>query len=277
MRKRPGWIAITGLMVLTSVEAAEPPGNRPVIEPAAVLDLELRGVGQLSFGERFEWQLVIEPPAEIRAGEGIRLGNVVIRSLAGVRHVLPEPVGYSYAENGGRCGVNRVGSHAVLRCARDYVFDTRSGAAPIALAAQFGDRSDAALPWLLELPLPWWRPVGATIGADLLFLEYGYTNYGQAIETTEIYRGPALLDLVTGKMALARAGRTADSPLYDASAATEDQSVAVYPEAVASDRREGGRRIVTVMTAFDRCVAARCRSDTDPAARRLEPLTYVFD
>jgi hypothetical protein len=259
-------------MVGTGIHAAEP----PTVEPVAVLDLELRGVGQLRFGEHFEWQLVIEPPAEVRSGEGIRLGAVAIVG-AGVRHVLPEPAAYSFAENGGRCGVHRVGHYAILRCSRDYVFDLRAGTAPIPLTAQFGDRSDAAPIWLLEMPLPWWRPTGAMLGSSLLFLEYGYTNYGQAIETTEIYRGPALLDLATGKLTLARSGAAPDSPFYDASAVGEGESIALYPEALTGDRRVEGRRVVTVMTVFDRCVAAICRSDAEPGARRLEPLTYVFE
>ena len=72
--------------------------------------------------------------------------------------------------------------------------------------------------WLAELPLPWWRIQGTAVaGKPLVFLDYGYVNYGQYIESTEIFRGPALLDLVTGRIAIARFGSSADSPVYDAS------------------------------------------------------------
>lgn len=268
-------MGLLGLIAVLPGQAAEVQRAAPDV----VLDLGLRGVGQVSFGEKFEWQLVIEPPQESRTGEGIRLGNVVVRSASGsIRHVLPEPASYSYAENGGSCSVHRIGVHALLRCARDYVFNIRTGAPPVLLDAQFNDRSDAAPAWLLELPLPWWRPVGTVIaGTDLLFLEYGYTNYGQLIESSTIYRGPALLDLETGKIALARQGRAVDSPVYDASAASDDQAIAHYPEQLVGDLRQGGRRVVTVMTTFDRCVGAGCRSDAVPGFRTLQPLTYVFE
>lgn len=268
-------IGMVCLLSLLPAQAAEVQR----LAPAVMLDLGLRGVGQLSFGEKFEWQLIIEPPQEVRTGEGIRLGNVVVRSASGsVRHVLPEPASYSHAENGGSCTVHRVAGYALLRCIRDYVFDTRTGAPPVLLGAQFNDRSDAAPAWLLELPLPWWRPAGTVIaGTDFLFLEYGYTNYGQLIESSPIYRGPALLDLATGQIALARQGRAADSPVYDASAASDEEAIALYPEQLVGDVRQGGRRLVTVMTTFDRCVGAGCRSDAVPGFRTVQPLVYVFD
>jgi hypothetical protein len=268
-------MGLLGLIAVLPGQAAEVQR----VAPAVVLDLGLRGVGQVSFGEKFEWQLVIEPPQESRTGEGIRLGNVVVRSASGsIRHVLPEPASYSYAENGGSCSVHRIGVHALLRCARDYVFNIRTGAPPVLLGTQFNDRSDAAPAWLLELPLPWWRPVGTVVaGTDLLFLEYGYTNYGQLIESSTVYRGPALLDLETGQIALARQGRAVDSPVYDASAASDDQAIALYPEQLVGDLRQGARRLVTVMTTFDRCVGAGCRSDAVPGFRTLQPLTYVFE
>jgi hypothetical protein len=266
---------LLGLIGLLSAQAAEVQR----IVPAVVLDLGLRGVGHLSFGERFEWQLVIEPPKEVRSGDGIRLGDIVVRSASGTtRHALPEPASYGYAQIGGSCSVQMVGTYALLRCARDYVFDTRTGAPPVLLGAQFNDRSDAAPAWLRELPLPWWRPVGAIIaGKDLLFLEYGFTNYGQLIDSSEHYRGPALLDLKTGQIALARQGRAADSPIYDASAAGDDEAIALYPEQLVGDVLQAGRRLVTVMTTFDRCVGAGCRSDAVPGFRTLQPLTYVFE
>jgi hypothetical protein len=267
-----------GMIGLISFLPAQAADDQRIV-PTVVLDLGLRGVGHLSFGERFEWQLVIEPPKEVRTGDGIRMEDIVVRSAAGAtRHLLPEPASYGHAENGRSCSVQRVGTYALLRCMRDYVFDTSRGAPPLLLGTQFNDRSDAAPAWLLELPLPWWRLVGTAIkGTGLLFLEYGFTNYGRLIESSEHYRGPALLDLNTGKIALGRQGRAADSPIYDASAARDDEAIALSPERFVGEVLQSGRRVITVMTTFDRCVGAVCRGDAVPGVRTLQPLTYVFE
>jgi hypothetical protein len=243
-----------------------------------VLRLSLGGIGELRFGERLQWRLVGEAPAEIRAGEGIRLGQVSIQSADGKRrYTLPEPAGYTHMEVGNSCELHRIAEYAVIRCMRDYVFNTQTGAAPIAITPQFRDRGDTATPWLLELPLPWWNPSGIMLsGSPVLFLEYGFVNYGQYIESTDIYRGPALLDLATGQIAIAHDDSTASAPVYDASAAGDNEPIALYPEAVVSDRTDGRGRTITVSTIFDRCVSARCRSADDPRFRQQRPLTYSF-
>lgn len=268
-----------GLMGAETAGAGEP----LLIEVAQtpVLSLELRGVGQLRFGARLEWKLVVEPPQEIRPGDGVRLGSVAIHSGDGrVNHVLPEPPAYSYAENGVGCIVLRVqnSDYAVIRCNRDYVFNLRTGTAPVLVAPQFKDRVNPSPQWLAELPLPWWRETGVMIpGTSLLFLEYGYTHYGQLIESTEELRGPALLDLGTGRIAIARTGDAADAPVYDASAASESEPIAVFSEHVVADRMVEGRRVVTVATVLDRCTGARCRGEDEAEFRRIVPLSYVFE
>jgi hypothetical protein len=260
--------------------AAEPEGGVPAsISSTVVVNLQLRGIGELRFGERLEWRLVSERPVELRAGEGIRVGPVSIRSATGnVRHSLPEVASFSRAEVGNGCSVSRVEIYAVIRCNRDYVFNTRTGAAPIVITPQFNDRSEAAPAWLRELPLPWWQLSGGAIAdTPLVFLGYGYVNYGQAIESTTIYRGPALLDLQSGRIAIARTGVFADSPAYDASLAGDSEPIALFPERLVADEMRDGRRTITVSTAFDRCVAARCRGDSNIAFRRVLPLTYIFE
>ncbi len=261
-----------------TVEAAagDPPGN---VTSAEALDLGIRGVGELRFGARFQWRLVTEPPDEPRPGQGVKHGGVYLQSVTGsTRHRLPEPPGYSYAENGPGCNVVRTGVHAILRCVRDYVFNTETGAPPVLVWPQFPDRVNPAPAWLAELPLPWWRLQGAAVaGKPLVFLEYGYVNYGQYIESTEVFRGHALLDLDTGRIAIARLGSSADSPAYDASTAASSEPVAMYPERVSADAVRDGRRVVTVLTVFDRCTGAACQGDRVPGFRRVLPLTYIFE
>lgn len=248
-------------------------------EDPGVLSLRIRGVGQLRFGEQFEWLLVTEPPAEPRRGHGIRQGGVSVRSADGrIRHVLPEGPAFSTVENGPACALFRVGDHAVIRCQRDYVFNTLTGAPPVLISPQFSDRINPQPGWLAELPLPWWRFTGDRVaGKPLAWLEYGWVNYGQAIASSEITRGPALLDLETGRIAIARRGSAADSPVYDEAEAAEDEPVSQYAERVVSDETSNGRRLVTVLTLFDRCVAATCRGDREPGFRRLVPLSYLYE
>jgi hypothetical protein len=278
MRRILLWSALgCGLVASASGQAAAD-STVPVV-PVVVMPLALRGVGELRFGERLQWRLVIEPPADMRPGEGVRLGGVSVRDTAGkVRHALPEPPAYSRGENGGSCEVIRVDVHAIIRCGRDYVFNTATGAAPVWITPQFRDRVAPSREWLEQLPLPWWQPTGERVaGTTLIFLRYGYVNYGQLIESTDVFRGPALLDLGTGKIAVARLGVEADSPMYDASIAPETEPVADHAEAIIADETRDGRRVVTVMTVFDRCVGARCGGDDDAGFRRRQPLSYVFD
>lgn len=251
---------------------ADPSGSA-----AIVLSLQLRGVGQLRFGERFEWLLEAAPPADLRAGDGIRQGQVTIRSVMdSVRHVLPEPPAYSRAEIGPACTVIRVRAYAVIRCLRDYVFDLRTGAPPVALDIQFNDRLSPP-DWLMALPLPWWREAGyALSGTDLLVLEYGWVNYGQAIESTEILKGPALLDLATGRLAVGCIGEGAETRVYDAEADARAPNT-MRLEQVIADQSVDGRRTVTVLTRFDSCAGAHCRSEVDPAYRRSVPVVFVFE
>lgn len=254
----------------------DPPGT---LASAEALELVIRGVGEVRFGARFQWRLVTEPPDEPRPGQGVKHGGVYLRSVNGsTSHRLQEPATYAYAENGPSCSVVRTGVYAILRCARDYVFNTETGAPPVLVWPQFPDRVNPAPTWLAELPLPWWRVQGTAVaGKPLVFLDYGYVNYGQYVESTEIFRGHALLDLATGRIAIARFGTSADSPVYDASSAAESEPVALYPERVTADALQAGRRVVTVMTVFDRCVGAACQGDRVPAFRRVQPLSYVFE
>jgi len=277
-------VALVPILAAAAATAAsrETPRRAEVpvdVESALVFELQLHGIGELRFGPRLEWKLVTEPPAETRAGPGVPQGTVWIRSVDGtVRHQLTEPPAFSYAENGPSCRVLRVDHHALIRCNRDYIFDLQTAAAPVLLSPQFSDRSGNAPEWLDALPLPWWRLAGVSIPrTSLTFLEYGYVNYGQNVESTELYRGPALLDLDTGKIAFARAGAGADAPLYDASGVATDEAIAVRPERVVADSIVDGRRIVTVVTVFDRCVSATCIGDARPEFVRREPLTYVFE
>jgi hypothetical protein len=209
----------------------------------------------------------------------VKHGGVYLQSVTGsTRHRLPEPATYAYAENGPACSVVRTGVHAILRCVRDYVFNTETGAPPVLVSPQFPDRVNPGPAWLAELPLPWWRIQGTAVaGKPLVFLDYGYVNYGQHIESTEVFRGPALLDLVTGRIAIARLGSSADSPVYDASGAEGSEPVAMYPERVTADAVRDGQRVITVLTVFDRCAGAACQGDRVPGFRRTLPLTYVFD
>lgn len=265
----------------------------PVPVPVPVLELQLHGVGELRFGERFQWRLRTGLPVPLPSGDGGAIGDVTLESVEqtatdSFRQQLPEPSAFGMLEIGPSCSVLRAGAYAIIRCLRDYLFDTSSGKPPIAIWPQFPDRSNPSPEWLASMPLPWWRPSGLAIasGSDgksagaapaFLFLDYGGVNYGNAIESSEIRQGPALLDLVTGRIARARVGASADGPVYDASAAAEDEPVALYPSAVTSDTLVNGHRVITVSTVFDRCVAAICRSDDDPQYQRVEPLTYVFD
>jgi hypothetical protein len=244
---------------------------------AIVLSLQLRGVGQLRFGQRFEWLLEASPPADLSGGDGIRQGQVTIRSVTdSVRHVLPEPPAYSRAEIGPACTVIRVRAYAVIRCLRDYVFDLRTGAPPVALDIQFNDRVSPP-DRLMALPLPWWREVGYVLsGTDLLVLEYGWVNYGQGIESTEILKGPALLDLATGRLAIGYIGEGAEARIYDARADARSPNKIMLEEVIA-DQSMDGRRTVAVLTRFDSCAGARCRSEVDPAYRPSVPVVFMFD
>ncbi|MBX3705414.1 MAG: hypothetical protein KF911_02185 [Pseudomonadales bacterium] len=246
-------------------------------ESTIVLALQLRGVGELRFGERFEWVLEAAPPAEVRRGEGIRQGGVAIRSASGaVRHALPEPPGYSRAEIGPACTVIRVQRYAVIRCMRDYVFDLVSGAAPVPLDVQFSDRV-APPDWLLTMPLPWWRDSGYALrGTDLLVLNYGWVNYGSGVESTEILRGPALLELGTGRLAVGYVGDGAEARPYEAESDPREPNVIMLEDVVA-DRSAAGRRTITVLTRFDSCAGAHCRSDVDPSYAQQVPVTFTFD
>src|SRR5262245_35459923 len=59
-------VAMTALMLAAgSARAAEPD-----LSEAPLLSLELRGVGELRFGDAFQWSLVVAPPKEVRRGEG---------------------------------------------------------------------------------------------------------------------------------------------------------------------------------------------------------------
>lgn len=251
---------------------ADPPDSS-----AIVLSLQLRGVGQLRFGERFEWLLDAAPPADLRGGDGLRQGQVTIRSATNsVRHVLPEPPAYSRAEIGSACTVIRARAYAVIRCLRDYVFDLRTGAAPVALDIQFNDRLSPP-DWLMALPLPWWREAGYVLtGTDLLVLEYGWVNYGQDIESAEILKGPALLDLATGRLAVGYIGEGADARVYDAEVDARAPNMIILEDVIA-DQSVDGRRTVNVLTRFDRCAGARCRSEADPAYRSRVPVVFVFE
>jgi len=245
--------------------------------PTIVLGLQLHGVGQLRFGERYEWMLEAAPPAELRGGDGIRQGQVTIRSVQdAVSHVLPEPPAYSRAEIGPACVVLRVQTYAVIRCQRDYVFDLRTGAPPVALDVQFNDRLSPP-DWLMTLSLPWWREAGYALdGTDLLALEYGWVNYGTGVESTEILRGPALLELATGRLAIGYIGRGTEARVYDAGEDAREPNWILLEEVMA-DESVDGRRTVTVRTRFDRCTGARCRSEVDAAYRASEPVVFVFD
>jgi len=278
-------------------------GNKATAQPATadrivavpVLELQLHGVGELRFGERFQWRLRSGLPVPLPSGDGGVIGDVTLESVEQtatdyLRQQLPEPSASGMLEIGASCSVLRAGAYAIIRCLRDYLFDTASGKPAIAIWPQFPDRGNPSPEWLAGMPLPWWRPSGSAISlgsggksADaapapaFLFLDYGWVNYGNAVESTEIRQGPALLDLATGRIARARVGASAAGPVYDASAAAEDEPVALYPSAVTSDTLVNGHRVITVSTVFDRCVAATCRSDDDPQYQRVEPLTYVFD
>lgn len=272
------------LLFLSAAQAARtagPPAGAPPgsIVPAEALDLGIQGVGELRFGARFQWKLVTDPPEVRRPGEGVRHGGVSIQSVAGdTRHRLSEPPSYSHMENGPGCRVVRTGAYAILRCLRDYVFNTETGAPPVPVCPQFADRANPVPAWLAELPLPWWRIQGTAVaGKPLVFLDYGYVNYGQYIDSTEILRGPALLDLETGRIAIARLGSSVDSPVYDASSVAGSEPVAMHPERVTADAVQGGRRVVTVLTVFDRCAGAACQGDRVAGFRRVQPLTYVFE
>jgi len=269
--------------------------DRIVGQPVPIL--EIHGVGLLRFGDRFQWQLRTEMPTPIPPRDddppGGYIGGVILESVdqstkSAVRWKLPEPPASGMLEIGPSCSVLRVGIYSVIRCMRDYLFNIRTGKQPIAIWPQFQDRIDPSPEWLAGMPLPWWRPGGWAItqgsdGSDagnapaFLFLSHGWVNYGNAVETTEIEQGPALLDLTTGRIARARVGATADGAIYDASAVADDKPVAMSPLAVIRDDHVNGRRVITVLTDFDRCVAATCRSRDDPGFERQEPLTYVFD
>lgn len=259
------------------------------IVAAPVLELQLHGVGELRFGERFQWRLRTGLPVPLPSGDGGVIGAVTLEAVEQtatnhLRQQLPEPSASGMLEIGPSCAVLRAGAYAIIRCLRDYLFDTASGKPAIAIWPQFQDRGNPSPEWLAGMPLPWWRPSGSAIasGSDeaapaLLFLDYGWVNYGNAIESTEVRQGPALLDLTTGRIARAQVGASEAGPVYDASAAAEDEPVALYPSAVTSDTWVNGHRVITVSTVFDRCVAAACRSDDDPQYQRVEPLSYVFD
>lgn len=270
-----GWLGAGSPAMRASAEETGDPAGFD--DSTVVLGLQLRGVGELRFGERFEWMLEAAPPAEVRRGEGIRQGTVSIRSVSGaVRHVLPEPPAYSRAEIGPACTVIRAQSYAVIRCLRDYVFDLATGAAPIPLNVQFSDRM-AAPDWLMAMPLPWWRDSGYVLaGTDLLVLDYGWVNYGQAVESVEILRGPALLELGTGRLAVGYVGEGAQARPYEAESDAREPNVITLEEVVA-DRAAPGRRTVTVLTRFDSCAGAMCRSDMDPAYRQQVPVTFTFE
>lgn len=290
-------LALGGTSACLVAGAAPATGTVERIVGQPVPILELHGVGLLRFGDRFQWQLRTGLPTRIPPQNGGPpggyIGGVILESVdqstkGAVRWKLPEPPASGMLEIGPSCSVLRVGIYSVIRCMRDYLFNTRTGKQPIAIWPQFQDRIDPSPEWLAGMPLPWWRPGGWAItqGSDgsnagnapaFLFLSYGWVNYGNAVETTEIEQGPALLDLTTGHIARARAGVTADGAIYDASEVADDKPVAMAPLAVIRDDHVNGRRVITVLTDFDRCVAATCRSRDDPGFERQEPLTYVFD
>src|SRR5262245_25470532 len=139
--QRPQTLRVSALaMMMVAAVGAE--AAEPDLSQAPMLSLELRGVGELRFGDTFQWSLVVAPPKEVRQGEGIRLGEVSIRSANGkVTHTLPEPAAFSYAENGSNCGVYRLATYTLIRCQQDYVFDTRTGAPPLLMKPQFNDRT----------------------------------------------------------------------------------------------------------------------------------------
>lgn len=271
-------------------ETATTPATADRIVNTIVLPLEIHGVGLLRFGNQFQWQLRTELPVPIPSRDGGWIGGVILESVdqsakGAFRQRLPEPPASGMLEVGPSCTVLRAGVYAIIRCMRDFLFNTATGKPPIAIWPQFSDRGNPSPDWLAGMPLPWWRPAGWAITSGsttdqapaFLFLDYGSVNYGNAVESTTIEQGPALLDLTTGHIARAQAGTAPDSPIYDASAAGDDEPVALYPKAVTRDDQMNGRRVITVLTVFDRCVAATCRSDNDPKFQRLEPLTYAFD
>lgn len=248
--------------------------------------LDIHGAGSLMFGETLQWRLIAEPPAQVRRGDGIKMGGVLIESADGrTRYRLSDSIGFSNAENGPKCTVDRLGAFAIIRCDKDYVFNTETGAPPVKIWPQVNDRGPQSKnpPWVDEAPLPWWKITGLGIkGTTYAFLEYGSTNYGTEVASTPIYTGPALLDLTTGVIAPARQSAQAGAPAYDASSEPESRPVATPSDGDGMTARtvQGNRTIVTVNTTFDRCVdygSNPCRGDREPRFKSRRPLSYVFE
>jgi hypothetical protein len=264
--------------------AAPPAGAVMAIEQGP--ELALNGVGQLMFGEQLQWRLVIEPAPQLRKGDGVKLGGVMLESADGkVRYRLADSGGYSTAENGGACKIARLGVYAIIRCDEDYVLNTVQPGPPVKIWPQFNDHSGKGdVPAeVANLPLPWWRPGLAGIsGTHLIFLDYGSTNYGAMIESSEIPIGPALFDLATGQIALARKGAQADAPLYDQSDGPERNPAATPGEGdrVTAISKAGGRTAITVSTTFGLCSSGEqppCGVGQTFESSGRRPLTYVFE